>query len=325
MPEFTDASDPWSPTSDETNPPDVIIRSSDMVDFHAHKAILSFGSVVFKDMFSFPEPAGEEANLRRDGKAVVPLPESSKAIEKLLTLCYPRFTSSYLFRDLDGVDAAYASAGKYQIPGGQELLERLLWDRTFLEKDPHRVFAIACHRGLEEIAKAAAMETLKLPHHVPNLSVPEFKFMSAYQLWQLQDFHTKCSQAIAHLIENLTRLANLEDDINDALEYPEFAAVWWDHRDHSAVCGPVEDDYIFPAKWFRDHMERVRLDSTRSPAASAAFETMSRVAGLTLEAITQCPKCARLAPYQLVGAASNLEYRADQNYAKILAQFSFVG
>ncbi|KAJ6590241.1 hypothetical protein B0H10DRAFT_806516 [Mycena sp. CBHHK59/15] len=48
--EFTDAKDPFSPESDENNPSDIVLRSSDNVDFHTHKTILSFGSPVFRDM-----------------------------------------------------------------------------------------------------------------------------------------------------------------------------------------------------------------------------------------------------------------------------------
>ncbi|KAJ7698048.1 hypothetical protein B0H17DRAFT_889207, partial [Mycena rosella] len=176
---------------------DVIVRSSDMVDFHAHKAILSFGSVVFKNMFSFPEPIGQDANLTREGKRVVILPEDCKTVEKLLILCYPRFTSSYLFQHLDGVDAAYEAAGKYQIPGGRQLLQQVLEDPRFLTEEPHRVFAIACHRGLEKLAKSAAIETLKLSMNAPDRPVPEFRLISAHQLWQLQAYRSRCSQAIA--------------------------------------------------------------------------------------------------------------------------------
>jgi hypothetical protein len=99
------------------------------VDFHVHKAILSFESIFFRDMFSLPEPVGEDANLFRDGKPVVTLNESSQAVRKLLVLCYPRYTSDELVSSFDGVDDAYVAADKHMVTQGQDLLEKLLADR----------------------------------------------------------------------------------------------------------------------------------------------------------------------------------------------------
>ncbi|KAF8156414.1 hypothetical protein K438DRAFT_1986836 [Mycena galopus ATCC 62051] len=111
-PTVRDARDPFSPSSNEENPPDVILRCSDLVDFHTHKAVLSFASPVFRDTWSF---------------------RNFKTIEKFLVLCYPAsHLSSYGLRDLDGVDGAYEAAGKYQIEGGQKLLEQLLGEPSFL-------------------------------------------------------------------------------------------------------------------------------------------------------------------------------------------------
>ncbi|KAH9018773.1 hypothetical protein EDB83DRAFT_2232001, partial [Lactarius deliciosus] len=40
---------------------DVIVRSSDHVDFCVHKAILATSSPVFNDMFSLAQPSNHEA------------------------------------------------------------------------------------------------------------------------------------------------------------------------------------------------------------------------------------------------------------------------
>ncbi|KAJ7031892.1 hypothetical protein C8F04DRAFT_1038562 [Mycena alexandri] len=321
---FTDASDPFSPTSDEINPPDVVVRSSDGVDFHAHKAILSFGSVVFKDMFAFPEPSGESANATRDGKPVVALPESSKTVEKLLILCYPRFTTTYIFRDLDGVDEAYVSAGKYQIPGGQKMIEQLLEDPGFLEKEPHRVFTIACHRGLGTVAKLAAMQTLKMPRYVPNISVPEFKLITAYQLRQLEDFHYRCSESIGELLQEYTFPVE-GSYLSYPDQYPEYSAVWWATIGHGMGCGPHEDEGdVFPAKWLRGHIARVREAAVLRPHPDAISKAMSELSSTTLTAMSDCPKCVQLAPGSLGVESFNLQLKATQVYAKVLSQFSFV-
>jgi hypothetical protein len=314
---FTDASDPFSPTSDQVNPPDVIFRSSDMVDFHAHKSILSFGSVVFKDMFAFPEPTGAAANETRDGKPVVSLPESSKTVEKLLILCYPRFTTTYLFRDLNGVDEAYMSAGKYQIPGGQQMIAQLLEDPGFLEKEPHRVFAIACHRGLEKVAKLAATQTLKLPRFVPNISVPELRLITAYQLRLLEDFHYRCAESIGELLQEYTYPVDA-GFLSYPDQYTEYSAVWWATTGHGIGCGPHEDEGdVFPAKWLRGHIARVREAAALRPHPDAISKAMAELSAATLTAMSDCPKCVQLSPGSLGLEAFSLQMKATQVYAKV--------
>ncbi|KAI0255963.1 hypothetical protein BJV78DRAFT_1113987, partial [Lactifluus subvellereus] len=39
---------------------DIILRSSDQVNFHVYKVILSVASPFFKDMFSLPQPVGAD-------------------------------------------------------------------------------------------------------------------------------------------------------------------------------------------------------------------------------------------------------------------------
>ncbi|KAJ7211922.1 hypothetical protein B0H12DRAFT_379395 [Mycena haematopus] len=317
-PVVQDASDPFAPSSNPENPPDVILRSSDLVDFHAHKAFLSYASAMFRDMFSFPAPVTEEPNMMKVGKPIVPLTESSKTVEKLLVLCYPLF-SGHGFRDLDGVDGAYEAAHKYIISGGQKKLEQVLEEPRFLEKEPHRVFAIACHRGMENLAKAAAMETLKMPRYVPHMSVPEFELISARRLRQLEDFHFNCSEIMVMLLRELSAV--------DSYDYPEGnTEVWWSTEGHSEDCGAVIDeasDCVLPANWFRDHISAVQSVVSLCPDVKSASK-VAEILGPTVGAISKCPKCVSLAPMALSRLARDVERNAIPAYKKILVRYSFV-
>ncbi|KAJ7103866.1 hypothetical protein C8R44DRAFT_584660, partial [Mycena epipterygia] len=178
---------------------DIILRSCDGVDFHAHKDMLSYSSQFFRDMLSFPEPTGANANVQKDRKPLVDLSESSKTIEKFLLLCYPCITgkNGELFTDLDGVDGAYRALDKYQVNGGQERLEKLMAQPEILGKQPHRVYAIACHRGRADLAKAAAVEMLKFPFLAQSfLSVPEINLISTEQYLRFQTFRDHCIAAV---------------------------------------------------------------------------------------------------------------------------------
>ncbi|KAF8211807.1 hypothetical protein K438DRAFT_1807989 [Mycena galopus ATCC 62051] len=258
-------------------------------------------------MFSFPEPRMEDPTMTKDGKPIIPLSESSKTVEKLLILCYPRF-SSYGFRDLDGLDGAYEAAGKYEIHGGQQHIEQVLEEPRFLEKEPHRVFAIACHRGLETVARAAAMQTLKMPRY----------------LRQLEDFHFRCEQMIVTLVKQFT-FCDWDDywcpdDPDDVPGENYYEDVWWTKDDHSAGCGPVfnhDVEQAMPAKWFRDHIEAVADAVALRPDTASASKHMANISGSTMDALSKCPKCPSLAPYSLASAAQSLENKATHFYKHV--------
>ncbi|KAK7012966.1 hypothetical protein R3P38DRAFT_2547565, partial [Favolaschia claudopus] len=68
---------------------DTILRSSDGIDFHVWRVILSSASPFFKDMFSLPQDTSSEA-----GTPVIPVAENSQLLDAfLLTIlvsrCHP--------------------------------------------------------------------------------------------------------------------------------------------------------------------------------------------------------------------------------------------
>jgi hypothetical protein len=64
----------------------LIIRSSDFVDFRVHKSVLALTSPFFKDLLSLPQPSDSEIV---DGIPVVQLPESSELLNSLVSMLYP--------------------------------------------------------------------------------------------------------------------------------------------------------------------------------------------------------------------------------------------
>jgi hypothetical protein len=64
----------------------LIIRSSDHVDFRVHKPVLSMASPVFKNRLCLPQPSDSET---ADGLPVVKLSESSELLNSLVTMLYP--------------------------------------------------------------------------------------------------------------------------------------------------------------------------------------------------------------------------------------------
>jgi hypothetical protein len=89
-----DYEDPQAQTNSATPPlepvevPDanLIIRSSDFVNFRVHKPVLAMASPFFKDLLSLPQPPDSEVV---DGLPVVQLSESSELLNSLISILYP--------------------------------------------------------------------------------------------------------------------------------------------------------------------------------------------------------------------------------------------
>jgi BTB/POZ domain len=77
------------PKSFDLSDANLIIRSSDHVDFRVHKSILAIVSPFFQQMLSLPQPSDSESV---DGLPVVQLSESSELLDSLISLLYPIHT-----------------------------------------------------------------------------------------------------------------------------------------------------------------------------------------------------------------------------------------
>ena len=67
----------------------LIIRSSDHVDFRVHKPVLAMASPFFEDLLSLPQPSDSEIV---DGLPVVQLSEDSELLNSLISILYPIHT-----------------------------------------------------------------------------------------------------------------------------------------------------------------------------------------------------------------------------------------
>ncbi|KAF7359885.1 BTB domain-containing protein [Mycena venus] len=113
----------FDPEHDAHPRADFILRSSDGVDFHVHRAILCFASECFDGMFSMPLPPDE---LQRDSLPILTLPEPSAVLLRLLRLAYPASTLSHYGAPDGDFAAVYAAAQKYGFCSVQRLLEEIL-------------------------------------------------------------------------------------------------------------------------------------------------------------------------------------------------------
>ncbi|KAI0820765.1 hypothetical protein BC628DRAFT_1395248 [Trametes gibbosa] len=128
---------------------DLIVRSSDKVDFRVHRLILSLASSLFSSMLSLPQPPGTVPE-----KPVVDVLEDGTVMDAFLRVLYP--IPDPEVHSLSSINQVLAAGMKYDAPAVVASMRRALTQPRIMEDNPLRVFAIACYYGMEQEAKAAA-------------------------------------------------------------------------------------------------------------------------------------------------------------------------
>jgi hypothetical protein len=194
---FTDAPSPF----DDPNA-DIIVRSSENVDFRMYKFLLALASPFFKEMFEIPQPmnidGGEKQRFQsddtRDGIPVIFMHDDQNqvcgkdVVEFVLSSCHPVCLQPQLLPEVVG--PVIHVAIKYRM---DSVVKKLLHDPHLLKAKPFLVFAHACHVGLAAEAAVAAKETLRFRiEDFPR--EPTLKLISGYQYHALLEFHRRCGK-----------------------------------------------------------------------------------------------------------------------------------
>ncbi|KAG0709446.1 hypothetical protein DFH29DRAFT_1027855 [Suillus ampliporus] len=135
---------------------DITLRSTNSVDFHVFKLVLSLVSPVFKDMFTLPQN-GLQSNVL--SAPIIPVAESSTTLKSLLLLCYPAATPT--FDSVGDAKAVLEAARKYDM---QAALSRAgdLIIAQFLPQHPLDMYALSCQFGWQHHAQTAATKALEI-------------------------------------------------------------------------------------------------------------------------------------------------------------------
>ncbi|KAH9017246.1 hypothetical protein EDB85DRAFT_2096544 [Lactarius pseudohatsudake] len=166
---------------------DIIVRSSDHVDFRIHKLILATSSPVFKDMFSLSQPSNNEAV---DELPVIQLSEDAELVRALITALYPipfEIPASY-----DKILALLAAAQKYDMGTVHSVLTHIrgslaLQDSPFIfRENAFLAYSVARRYGLRKEAIQAARLTLKFTLTIES---PEFGDIPGAHLHELWNYH----------------------------------------------------------------------------------------------------------------------------------------
>ncbi|ETW80406.1 hypothetical protein HETIRDRAFT_101564 [Heterobasidion irregulare TC 32-1] len=148
------------PPFDDTDA-DIVLRSSDDVDFYVHKWPLSRASSVFEDMFSIPSPnAPSNADDLKDGLPVVRVAEDYQTLDIVLRLCYPRDQQT-LTLDVPSIRQLLPALEKYEmLKDMTEILEPMMLAAA--ETDSRAMYAIACRYQMLKLANRIAVLSRRL-------------------------------------------------------------------------------------------------------------------------------------------------------------------
>jgi len=181
---------------------DIILRSSDGVNFHVFKLILSLASPVFKDMFTLPQSQPDASSMH-----TIPMAESSTTLNSLLLLCYP--TPNPTFSSLDDAIAVLEAARKYDMAGTLSCASDVVMAQ-FLATEPLQLYALACRFGWKQHARVAASRTLLIKDLVvgdpTSYQFAKMRDITGLDYHRLIVYHYECGIAAKQVGESLAWL-----------------------------------------------------------------------------------------------------------------------
>jgi len=181
---------------------DVVLRSSDKVDFHVRQAILAEASPFFETMFTLPQlPENRKRKERdggeyKDGVIIVEMAENAMVLDSILRFCYP--VSDPKMKTLVDVCDVLDAAHKFDMEHAITLATRQF--AVYAEVDPVRAYALAGLRHWEGEMKLAARLSLRL--ELPwDVYLPEMEKLSAGTWFRLYQYHHACCKAASALAD----------------------------------------------------------------------------------------------------------------------------
>jgi len=192
-PQFITAEAPFNDPKE-----DVILRSSDNIDFCTFKSLLSLASTVFDDMFDWPQPPATGSDdtksaIEAGQLPVVTVSEPSSTVRNILMFCHPKCSPE--LDDISEINEVTAMGLKYDMEGVVGHARQSTRRHSLnVMKEPIRSYAIACRYKLKREMEMAAKATLALPLS-GRPSPVELELISAADLQRVIAYHDSCARA----------------------------------------------------------------------------------------------------------------------------------
>ncbi|KAF8502673.1 hypothetical protein F5888DRAFT_1112100 [Russula emetica] len=167
---------------------DVILQSSDLVNFRVHRSVLATSSPFFSDMFSLPQPPNGTAP---DELPVVHVSEDSVVLNSLISMLYP--VPPEMPNSSDDSLALVAAAAKYKMDTVRSSIRAEITRKKLFSSSRaglFRVYAVAYKRKLIPEMAMAARLTLSHPLTFKSLG-DTLRLFKGCALRDLADFRRR--------------------------------------------------------------------------------------------------------------------------------------
>ncbi|KAH8110197.1 hypothetical protein DFH11DRAFT_1730529 [Phellopilus nigrolimitatus] len=264
---------------------DLILRSSDLIDFRVMKCILALASPIFKVMFSLPQPKQDPD--AEPSPPVVPVPEPSAVLDPLLRILYPTPPPELL--DVDEIGGVLEAAHKYDMDGAMinaRSALRACLEREKAQKKPTSevaiaVYALACRFKLADEARLAARAFLAGPLDHPFVS--QLEHLSAASYYHLLDYHRRVGDAVEALFTSIS----YSDDVLPNVSIKHHFCGGGTTEVYQSEDGTAEKVCCTDEWWYHARMS-VLAELRKAPLSSSSFS--SSIVSPHLKAIS-CVVC----------------------------------
>jgi len=177
----------------------LIIRSSDLVDFRVHKSILAMVSPFFNDIFSLPQLPDSESV---DGLPLTKLSEDAELLNTLLSMIYP--VRVVVPDSYEKVLNLLAACQKYDMAQVQSSIRTEVSRGCFpapVGTEAFHAYAIACSKGLIPETENAARQTLDYPMTFKTLG-EGLRSFDGCALLNLARFRKRCRKKLVTCLKS---------------------------------------------------------------------------------------------------------------------------
>ncbi|KAG0709466.1 hypothetical protein DFH29DRAFT_888700 [Suillus ampliporus] len=240
---------------------DIILRSSDGVDFRVFTLFLNLASSSFHSII---EQAAQSHQIEGD-LPIVSVEENHRVLDIWLRFCYPStLAEDPPLNDIEDI-----------IP--HKVRQAL---RSRMEKEPLTCFAVAMRAQLDTEAALAAEYTLR--QSLIPVRVPEIDLITAKELLALLTYHQRCGIAVQCLGKDLSWITG---------SHRTTASYQW-IISGSCNCEPGSQFLLNgqqPLKWWSDYMEKNLTSLFDKPSGHTVLACVSdAVRGVRAAGCSQC-------------------------------------
>ncbi|KZP18263.1 hypothetical protein FIBSPDRAFT_863941 [Athelia psychrophila] len=298
---------PISPVFLINSKANVIVRSSDDIDFYVSRYFLSYASPFFEDLFSIPTPSNpEDGDDIKDGLPVLKLAEDSLILERILLFCYPTNLvnlEDVFFRDMEDAASLLLALEKYDMVDSGKRLRRLLLESPLLRADPMHAFAVGSRLKHTEIMKLAARYLSDALFRHPPHENPDYAHFTYLQLAKGRNYHKNCAQAVSTALGEIVIKGN-------AL----FAFTSGDK--HKDTCMQGVGSHVW-FDWGATYFFRAKSAVLDNPCGPAVMDPSHRVAVMDEIAGAGCTTCSAMVVQDLSRVSAAFSECIEEEIAKV--------